>query len=608
MRIPLFQQAGARGSLLTQDDLTVNGYPEKLPDGRIALRKRKGIAQVNQPSGGTAAPRGIAAFNGQIISVFDGNVYYGTTLIGPANLDTDEITDKAFAASWTETAVTVEAATDGPITDSNAYRLVPTNATNGTVHSSITVAAGETIHFSVWVKDNEGHATDDEQVLRVTIALTGGTAKTYEAKFQPNSVLGPGAYEVAATAANGSCQIKEAYAGTYYQCMMQMTTGNNTACAITIKPGVGTTLVDADTYAATKGNTFYNPSLYRSLTDGTGVFHFTDGGVSPKLIAFSDGADGWIMGTDYLMWPILETSMANVPGPAYLDGYLVRMLSTGQIDHSEPLTPYDWPPENTSNAESWADDGMYLCRHNNYLLAIGKGSMEFFYNAANTEGSAFSRVDGAMQRIGAATSRVCAELRGTAAFMSYPSAIYMVAETKPKRISTPPVERLLNEIDTTGAWVYGHEVDGHSFYTFTFPAASYTYSNATAGDDILGDTYFDLDACGAASWNGNDAETTGSQITIMDGTYSTGWPIVCSILEVTVEFTNPTTDGILQWSANSHSSGAWSANIDVLAGETAKTFQITIDAPSASTDLTVTVGYNNPDTITWSVTSILCLV
>ncbi len=491
MKVPFFQQAGARGSLFTQDDITVNGYPEKTPDGRIALRKRKGTVRVNQPPAGVATPRGIAAFNGQVISVFGGNVYYGTTLIGPANIGTDQITDKAFGASWTATSCTEAAASEGPLTDTSAYRIYNAAASEGKqVHSAIAVAAGETIFLSVWVKDNEGHANDEGQVLRVKIALTGGTAKDYEAKFLPNSLTGPSTYEIAATAANGDCQIKESYGGTWYQCMLKMTTGDNTSAAITIWPGAGTVLEDADDFDADEGNEFYNPVFYRSVTNGTGVFSFVECGTETRQLAFGDGDDLWIMGTDYVMWPNLETAADIVPSISYLDGYLTKMDATGQIDHSEPLTPYDWPPENTTNAESWADDGRYLCRHNNYLLAIGASSMEFFYNAANTEGSAFSRVDGAMQRIGAAHKRVCAELRGTVAFFSYPSAIYMVAETKPKRISTPAVERLLAAATLTDAWVYGHEMDGHSFYTFIFPTSniSLCYDASTESWHQLKDT------------------------------------------------------------------------------------------------------------------------
>lgn len=509
MKIPFFQQAGARASLLTQDDLTVNGYPEKLPDGRIALRKRKGSSRVNQPPGVAATPRGIAAFNGQIISVFGGNVYYGTILIGPANIGADQISDKAFGASWTASNVTESAASTGPLAGSSAYRVSNSSTSAGTeVHSAITVAAGETIFFSVWVKDNEGHADDDAQVLRVTLALTGGTAKTYEAKFLPNTGVGIGTYEVVANAANGECQIKEGYGGVWFQCMMKMTTGNNTSLAITIRPGVGTTLAtDTDTYVANKGNEFYNPMLYRSNTSGTGRFNFVETGTTSRLLAFSDGDDGWLMGTDYVMWPILETSMSIVPGLAYLDGYLIKMNANGQIDHSEPLTMYDWPPANTTNAESWSDDGVYLCRHNNYLLAIGSESMEFFYNAANATGSALSRVDGAMQRIGAAHSRVCAQLRGTVAFISYPAAVYIVMETKPKRISTPAVERLLFGLTLTDCWAFGFEVDGHSFYAWVFPT-----SNRALCYDAGTDTWHQLTDTGGNYFKLIDAATLAGEV------------------------------------------------------------------------------------------------
>jgi hypothetical protein len=120
-----------------------------------------------------------------------------------------------------------------------------------------------------------------------------------------------------------------------------------------------------------------------------------------------------------------------------------------------------------------SDGGVYLCRHNNYLLAVGSRSMEFFYNAAlSVEGSAFLRVDGAMQQIGAAGSRVCTTHRNVLAFLSSPNAIYLVADTKPTRISTPAIERLIDGVTITDAWFYGYESDGHSFLVCTFPTSA----------------------------------------------------------------------------------------------------------------------------------------
>lgn len=81
MKLPFIQSPGQRSSLMTQDDIIINGYPEQLADGRIALVKRAGVTSHQTPTT-TSTPRGLWYFNGELVSIYGSKLFHGTTEIG----------------------------------------------------------------------------------------------------------------------------------------------------------------------------------------------------------------------------------------------------------------------------------------------------------------------------------------------------------------------------------------------------------------------------------------------------------------------------------------------------------------------------------------------
>lgn len=81
MKLPFIQSPGQRGSLMTEDDIIINGFPEQLADGRVALVKRKGVTSHQAPTT-TSTPRGMWLFNGELVSIYGSKLFHGTTEIG----------------------------------------------------------------------------------------------------------------------------------------------------------------------------------------------------------------------------------------------------------------------------------------------------------------------------------------------------------------------------------------------------------------------------------------------------------------------------------------------------------------------------------------------
>ena len=485
--LPAYAGYGNVDGLITKDDYLLNCYPEQLPDGRTCLTTRAGYSVHNRPPGANAPPRGITSFNGHIYTVFGDVLYRGTTAIANVVQSADQITNKVFTTGWTF----VNAGIDGsgrtdPFGKLEAFRLRNTSTSDSTItHSAITVPANQRVWFGVFVKDNAGHTTDDGHVLKLRAELTGGTAKTYEAKFKPTAGS-IGTHEITGTAANGECLIKSAMGGGWYLCILHMTTGNNTTLTVRIVPSTGTNLSDSDTFTNDRGNIFYHPFVVFTTTGASGQAWMEETGIEDRYLAVLANNQLMLVGTDDIPWPVrglrYQTDV-KASGLAALDGMLALLTRSGYLLHSEPYEPFNWHPNAYLNAESFPDEALHLARHINYLAVFGRRSIEFYYNAKLEEGASFGRVDGAMQQIGLACPNAIASIKGVQFFLSDKHAVYQLGETKPARVSTPAIERAIGANLANPCTVYAScvEADGHVFAIFNFTSDGITLAyDATA--------------------------------------------------------------------------------------------------------------------------------
>lgn len=144
---------------------------------------------------------------------------------------------------------------------------------------------------------------------------------------------------------------------------------------------------------------------------------------------------------------------SRVPGIAYLDGYIEVMTPDATIWSSDANEPNSWALDSNIVAQIEADQGVYISKQLVYVLAFKKYSVEMFYDAGNATGSPLSPVQGAKVSVGCRHANSVAQMEGTIFWVSQArdggTAVYLMDNVKPAQISTPPIERLLQQADYT---------------------------------------------------------------------------------------------------------------------------------------------------------------
>jgi len=160
-------------------------------------------------------------------------------------------------------------------------------------------------------------------------------------------------------------------------------------------------------------------------------------------------------------------------GFAYLDGTLYVMDTQGVIWGSRNLDdPEDWSPLNYITARVEPDAGVALAKQLVYVIALKEWTTEVFYDAGNPSPvSPLAPVQGAKSPYGCVSAESVQELDDSLYWISSnrsssPQIVTMV-ELKVLPISTPAIDRLLDQVtfNNVHSWTLKH--GGHKFYGLT---------------------------------------------------------------------------------------------------------------------------------------------
>jgi len=189
----------------------------------------------------------------------------------------------------------------------------------------------------------------------------------------------------------------------------------------------------------------------------------------------------------------------TVPGAAYLDGTFYVMTPLGYIYGSELEDPLTWSGLNVIKATSMPDDGVAIRRMVNYIVAFGKYTTEFFYDAGNPTGSPLLPVTNAVALVGCSSAETIADTENTLYFMGVTRqqgrSIYRFNGTIPEKISTPAVERVISASDLSGVYAYFIKMKGHPLYVLTLVDL-----NATLVFDTLTNFWHEWTSLVPGSW------------------------------------------------------------------------------------------------------------
>lgn len=196
-------------------------------------------------------------------------------------------------------------------------------------------------------------------------------------------------------------------------------------------------------------------------------------------IFFCDGAKAWVIDpTTNVATQVVSAGLPSphVTIPVYLDGYTFLLdFNTGKIYNSNVNDPTTWVSTSFITPEMYPDKTVAITKQLNQLVAIGKSSVEFFYDAGNSSGSPLARTGQAVIQTGTLNGESVATSDGVVTMLAKGQGgeLYVAGleGLKLKPLSTPPVERMINNFvvsnnlnPTSKGYGFLFRSDGHFFY------------------------------------------------------------------------------------------------------------------------------------------------
>lgn len=215
-------------------------------------------------------------------------------------------------------------------------------------------------------------------------------------------------------------------------------------------------------------------------TSHLGFFEAGTGPVSFTEFYFDNGDVLVICGDGLRLWSVnkaeayVQTTDPDLPTPfipslVFLDGYLFLVKAgTSDIYNSDLNSTLNWTPGNFLTAEMLPDTVKGISRLNNYLIAFGTSSIEYFFDAGNPSGSPLQRNDTPVKQIGF--------LGGYAAYgnkifivgqyANTTPELYVLEDFKVDEVNLPQLRRFMGESVTYSAAIVTN--GGHDFYVLSF--------------------------------------------------------------------------------------------------------------------------------------------
>ena len=236
------------------------------------------------------------------------------------------------------------------------------------------------------------------------------------------------------------------------------------------------------------GNKLYQDgNLKQTLSTSTGAVgwvEYSGSATYPINLVLFDGISGWVID---LANTVTQITDPDFPSPhqvhgAYMDGYLFLVKQgTADIYNSVLDNPMSWQAGDFITAETIPDPVQALVRQNNYIIAIGTGSIEYFYNAANSPGTPLARNPSAAHTIGSPAPDSVVMAEGQVIFVGFTWAggrtIILMDGFKPVEIATEQIKMSLDEEGTfiSQAKAFYVRRKGHRFYVLNIVNTNRTW-------------------------------------------------------------------------------------------------------------------------------------
>jgi hypothetical protein len=168
----------------------------------------------------------------------------------------------------------------------------------------------------------------------------------------------------------------------------------------------------------------------------------------------------------------------TVPGQAYLDGTTYVLRSNAEIRGSDINDLTTWNALNSIIAQMEPDGGVFMAKQLAYVIAIKEWTTEGFYDAGNPTGSPLKAAQGVLVSYGCRAAGSVQDfdnlLVWVGAAKNGSTFVVKMEGMRATIISTPAIERLLQQANFGTVYSWGLRISGHMFYGVTLPNSNLT--------------------------------------------------------------------------------------------------------------------------------------
>lgn len=306
---------------------------------------------------------------------------------------------------------------------------------------------------------------------------------------------------------------------------------------------------------AVVGNKVYhNGSSVLTLATSTGKVGFTEFVTSTGVVSLIllDGTNGYVFSSPTSVTQITSANFPSphIPTPVFLDAYLfVAKADSEDIYNSNLDNPLTWTAGDFISAEMYPDKIVALSKNNNYLYAVGGGSVEYFYDAANATGSPLARHASAVQQFGTTAMGSVVQTEKEVIMIGETNdgghTVWTIDGFKEKEIGIPAIKSALLAEGSAlkNVFCFGIRVSGQKFYVICLTNRTLVYSFntemwsewSTNGSTFIANCATDGPDGSAYVLGATDGDIyTMNENIFMDDEY----PIICSITTAKLDFDN----------------------------------------------------------------------
>lgn len=233
------------------------------------------------------------------------------------------------------------------------------------------------------------------------------------------------------------------------------------------------------------GNQLYrNSTAIQTLSTSTGTIGFQEYAGVLKYLIVLDGTSGWVINSSNVVTQITDPDFPtpHVVQAAYMDGYIfVAKSGTDDIYNCVLEDPFTWSTGDFITAEMFPDTIVALCRQNNYVVAIGQQTIEYFYDTGVFPGTPLARNAAALHQIGSPAPDSLSQIEEQVIFVGQTAAggrtVWVMNGFNPTEISIEPVRTSLDNegtnISTAKAFCIRNK--GHRFYVINLTSMTWVY-------------------------------------------------------------------------------------------------------------------------------------